>query len=148
MRIGLLIVATAGALALAAPAAAQGTGCRISLTAAPDTATFTSAGRNAARAPALAQATGTAFAAAAAHLCASGGVRAADFSAYRRLLVRNAEGANEPTIYDDAEEQAGALIIEFAFTDGGAPAQAAIETALRCWKNPEAEGCSAEDMGP
>jgi hypothetical protein len=154
MRIGLLILLSSGAIAgVATPAqAAQPAraACHIALRAEADTQSFADAGRDAtpARTTQLTQATGTAFASAANHLCASGVVRPANFTRYTRLLVRNAEGAAEPNIYDDAEEQAGALIIEFAFTDGGAPAQARIETALRCWRNPQGAGCSAEDMGP
>ncbi|HKR24525.1 MAG TPA: hypothetical protein VJS15_04645, partial [Allosphingosinicella sp.] len=103
-------------------------------------------GRNAApaRTAALAQATGTAFAAAASRLCASGVVTRAHLAPFSRLLVRNAEGAAEPAVYDDAEERPGALIIEYAFADGGAPAQAAIESAIRCWRDPEREGCLDE----
>jgi ABC-type transporter Mla subunit MlaD len=159
MRIGLFALLMAGALlsaagpALAAPAGRPA--CRLSLRAETDSASFADAGRNAAarnaaaaRAAQLTQATGAAFAAAASHLCASGVVRAPNLARYGRLLVRNAEGAAEPNIYDDAEEQPGALIIEFAFGNGGAPAQAAIEAALRCWRNPRGAGCAAEDMGP
>jgi hypothetical protein len=145
MRFAFHALIAAGALAaMTAPAAAQRSGgaCRLSLRAEPDTQSFTSAGRNGARSAALAQATGAAFAAAASHLCASGVVRAAHLAPYRRLLVRNAEGADNPNIYDDAEEQPGALIIEYAFAGGPAPAQPAIEAALRCWRNPNAAGCS------
>jgi hypothetical protein len=154
MRIGLAILLSTGAVAAAAgqslatpPARAA---CHLSLRAEADVQSFADAGRNAApaRTTQLSQATGAAFAAAANHLCASGVVRAPQLARYTRLLVRNAEGASTPNIYDDAEEQQGALIIEYAFTDGGAPAQAAIETALRCWRNPQGAGCSAEDVGP
>jgi hypothetical protein len=150
MRIGLLILGAAGALMAAAPAnAAQRSArsaCVPALRAEPDAASFTAAGR--ARGPALAQAVGANFSAAAASMCASGALRAGVFAPYRRLLVRNAEGADNPNIYDDSEEQPGALIIEYAFAGGPAPSRAAIEAALRCWRNPEAAGCSAEDVGP
>jgi hypothetical protein len=154
MRTGLFILLAAGGLAVGAPAmAAQRAraarpACQLSLRAAPDAPSFTSAGRNSAGGPALAQAVGATFAAAASHLCAAGVVRPAHLAPYRRLLVRNAEGAAEPNIYDDAEEQPGALILEFAFAGGPAPTQAAIEAALRCWRNPDGAGCSAEDVGP
>jgi len=149
MRILFCALLAAGAVAAAAPAAPPARpACRLSLPAAPDTQSFSAAGRNGARAAALAEATGTVFAAAASHLCATGVVRAAHLARYRRLLVRNAEGADNPNIYDDAEEQPGALIIEFAFADGPAPAQPAVEAALRCWRNPNAAGCSEEDVGP
>ena len=92
--------------------------------------------------------TGTVFAAAANHLCASGVVRPINVARYRSLLVRDAEGASDPNIYDDAEEHPGALIIEFAFADAGPPTQAQIEAALRCWRNPHGAGCSTEDVGP
>ena len=151
MRIGLFILLAAGGLAASAPAmAAQPArpGCQLSLRAEPDAASFTTAGRNGARGGQLAQAVGTTFAAAASHLCAAGVVRATNLAPYRRLLVRNAEGAAEPNIYDDAEEQPGALILEYAFAGGPAPTQAAIEAALRCWRNPNGAGCSVEDVGP
>ena len=150
MRIAFYALVAAGSLAAAAAPAAQPAraACRLSLPAAPDTQSFSAAGRNDARAGALAQQTGSVFAAAASHLCASGVVRPAHLARYRRLLVRNAEGADNPNIYDDAEEQPGALIIEYAFADGPAPAQPAVEAALRCWRNPHAAGCSEEDVGP
>lgn len=149
MRTILLSLLAAGALAASAGSAqAQGggAGCQLSLRAEAESASFADSGRSAApaRTAALAQATGTAFAAAASHLCASGVVTRANLAPFSRLLVRNAEGAADPAVYDDAEERPGALIIEYAFADGGAPAQAAIETALRCWRDPEREGCLDE----
>ncbi|HYJ53894.1 MAG TPA: hypothetical protein VEW04_12070 [Allosphingosinicella sp.] len=150
MRIALIGLAFAGLVAVAPGQSAQPRGgaaaCRISLPASADAQSFTAAERQ--DGAASAQQTGTVFAAAASHLCASGVVRPANLSRYRRLLVRNAEGAAEPNIYDDAEEQPGALIIEFAFADGPPPTQAAVEAALRCWRSPGSAGCSAEDMGP
>ena len=149
MRIGFFILLAAGAVAVAAPANAAQRGrsaCVPALRAVPDTASFTAAGR--ARGPALAQAVGANFSAAVANLCATGALRLGVFARYRRLLVRNAEGADSPNIYDDAEEQPGALIIEYAFAEGPGPTRAAIEGALRCWRNPQAAGCSAEDVGP
>jgi len=152
MRIAFLLLLALGSLgAAAAPAAAAQPArpaCHLSLRAEPDTNSFGVAGRDAARAPLLARETGAAFAAAASHLCATGIVRAAHIARYRRLLVRNAEGADNPNSDDDSEEQPGALIIEYAFADGPAPAQAAIEAALRCWRNPNGAGCSEEDVGP
>lgn len=154
MRVKLLTLAAAAGLAAAAlapPLAAQparGGGCSLSLPAEADAASFDMAERpsGAVRARLIEQ-TGANFAAAATHLCASGVVRAAHLRPYSRLLVRDAEGATEPKIYDDAEEQRGALIIEYVF-ESAAPDQAAIEAALRCWRNPQAEGCAEEDMGP
>ena len=150
MRIALIGVALAGAAAMAPGLAAQpraaAAGCRIALPAAADAETFTAADRSGG--PASAQQTGTVFAQAASHLCATGVVRASNFARYRRLLVRNAEGAAEPNMYDDAEEQPGALIIEFAFAGGPPPTQTQVETAIRCWRAPNTAGCSEEDMGP
>ena len=155
MRLKLLTLAAAGLAAaafgpsLAAQPARGGAApapfpCRPK----PTAMSFDDAGRASGPARArLVQATGANFAAAASHLCASGVVRAANLRPYRRLLVRNAEGATEPKVYDDAEEQPGALIIEYVFEDA-APAQAAIEAALRCWRNPQAAGCAEEDVGP
>jgi hypothetical protein len=152
MRTLLLSALTAAALGAAAgPATAQAqTGaCRISLRAEAEAASFAGAGRNAAsaRTAQLARETGAAFAAAASHLCAAGVIRPAHVAPFSRLLVRNAEGAAEPAVYDDAEQQPGALIIEYAFVGGGAPARAAIEAAIRCWRDPEREGCG-EDVSP
>src|SRR3954467_6966477 len=157
MRMTKLMVAAAGAIgalspALAAPPArpaprpAASAGCHIALPASADNESFTNAGRNGGAASA--QQTGTVFAAAANHLCASGVVRPANVARYRSLLVRDAEGAADPNIYDDAEEHPGALIIEFAFADAGPPSQAQVEAALRCWRNPHGAGCSTEDVGP
>jgi hypothetical protein len=149
MRIALLSLLAAGAIAAAAgPAAGQraGAGCRLSLPAEAEAASFADSGRSAApaRTAALARETGTAFAAAASSLCASGAVTRAQLAPFSRLLVRNAEGAAAPNIYDDAEERPGSLIIEYAFADGGAPAQPAIEAAIRCWRDPERDGCMEE----
>jgi hypothetical protein len=152
MRIHMVILAAAGAIgaiAVAAPPARPArpaATCRISLPASPDNESFTNAGRSGGAASA--QQTGTVFAAAATHLCAAGVVRPANVARYRSLLVRDAEGATNPNIYDDAEEHPGALIIEYAFADGGAPTQAQVEAALRCWRNPRGAGCATEDVGP
>ena len=154
MKMKLLALASAGLLAaLASPAhaaAAQPAGgaCRLSLPAEADGETFEMAER--ASGPArdrLVQQTGANFAAAASHLCASRVVTAANLRPYNKLLVRNAEGATEPNVYDDAEEHAGVLIIEYVF-ESAAPTQAQIEHALRCWRNPQAQGCAVEDVGP
>ena len=152
MRISISILAASGALCFAGaalavpPARAPAAACHIALPASPDTESFTNAG--ATGSAARAQQTGTAFAAAVNHLCGTGVVRPANLSRYRSLLVRDAEGATNPNIYDDAEEHPGVLIIEFAFAGGGAPSQAQIEAALRCWRNPHGAGCSTEDVGP
>jgi hypothetical protein len=153
MRIQLSILAMAagaiGALApaLALPPARPAAGaCHIALPASADNESFTNAGRGGGAASATQ--TGAVFAAAANHLCATGIVRPANVARYRSLLVRDAEGAADPNIYDDAEEHPGALIIEFAFADAGPPTQAQVEAALRCWRNPHGAGCSTEDVGP
>jgi len=150
MRIAIPTLLAAGTLAaIASPAvAAQGArpGCQLSLRAEAEAASFAAAGRNAApaRTQQLARETGANFASAASHLCASRVVTAGHLAPFSRLVIRNAEGAAEPAVYDDAEEMPGALIIEYAFVGGGAPAQAAIESALRCWRDPEREGCTEE----
>ena len=152
MRVSMGVLAIAGALCAAGaaqaapPARAAAGGCHIALAASPDTESFANAG--ASGSAARAQQVGTLFAAAASHLCAGGTVRPAHLARYRSLLVRDAEGATEPNIYDDAEEHPGALIIEFAFADAGPPTQAQVEAALRCWRNPHGAGCSTEDVGP
>src|SRR5689334_21210915 len=154
MKLKLLALAATGALAaLAGPVSRPATAaqpaagaCSLSLRAEADGETFDMAER--ASGPArdrLVQQTGANFAAAASHLCASRVVTAANLRPYTRLLVRNAEGASEPNIYDDAEENAGALIIEYVF-ESAAPTQAQIEHALRCWRNPQLQGCAVEDV--
>jgi hypothetical protein len=155
MKVKLLVLASAGILAaFASPAQAAtaqpaaGGACRLSLPAEADGETFEMAERAAGPArDRLVQQTGANFAAAASHLCASRVVTAANLRPYNKLLVRNAEGATEPNVYDDAEEHAGALIIEFVF-DSTAPTQTQIEHALRCWRNPQTQGCAVEDVGP
>lgn len=155
MRLKLLALTAAGSLAAfvtpAVPAfAAQASGgaCALSLRAEADGESFEMAERAAGAArDRLVQQTGANFAAAASHLCASRVVTAANLRPYTKLLVRNGETATEPNVYDDAEEQAGALIIEFLFS-GPAPTQAQIEHGLRCWRNPQAAGCTVEDVGP
>ncbi len=151
MRFSLAILAAGAAIlgfgpALAAQPARAAAGCHIALPASADNESFTNAGRS--NGGALAQQTGTIFAAAASHLCAAGVVRPANVARYRSLLVRDAEGAATPNVYDDAEEHAGALIIEFAFAEAGPPTQAQVEAALRCWRNPHGAGCATEDVGP
>jgi hypothetical protein len=154
MKLKLLSLAAAGSLAALAPghgASAQpaaGGACSLSLRAEADGESFDmlEAPSGAAR-DRLVQQTGANFAAAASHLCTSRVVTAANLRPYNKLLVRAAAAATEPNIYDDAEEQAGALIIEFAFGNA-APTRAQIEHGLRCWRNPQAQGCQVEDIGP
>ena len=153
MKLKLLTLAVAGGLAALAPAqqsAAQPASgaCALALRAEADGESFEMAGRaeGAAR-DRLVQQTGANFATAASRLCAARVLTAAHLRPYRRLLIRNAEAATEPNVYDDAEEQAGALIIEFVF-ESAAPSAAQIERALRCWRNPQLAGCQVEDVGP
>lgn len=154
MRLKLLALAAAGGLAALAPgqqSVAQpktGAACSLSLRTEADGESFEMAGRAEGAAQAqLVQQTGANFATAASRLCAARGLTAAHLRPYNRLLVRNAEAATEPNIYDDAEEQAGALIIEYVF-ESAAPSAAQIERALRCWRNPQLAGCTVEDVGP
>src|ERR1043165_6759876 len=134
MKLKLLAFAAAGTLAAftgpttslpAQPAA--GGACSLSLRAEVDGESFDmlEAPSGAAR-DRLVQQTGANFAAAASHLCASRVVTAANLRPYSKLLVRAAAAATEPNIYDDAEEHAGALIIEYVF-ESAAPTQAQIE---------------------
>ena len=154
MKVKLLTLVAAGGFAALAgvhhQAAAQPAAgaCRLSLPAQADGESFEMAGRaSGAARDRLVQQTGAAFAAAASHLCASRVVTAANLRPYTKLLVRNAEAATEPNVYDDAEEQPGALIVEYVF-ESAAPTQAQIEHGLRCWRNPQAQGCQVEDVGP
>jgi hypothetical protein len=155
MKTKLLTLASAGLLAAVATPAhaaaaqpASSGACSLSLPAEADGETFEMAERaSGAARDRLVQQTAANFAAAASHLCASRVVTAANLRPYNKLLVRNAEGATEPNVYDDAEEHAGALIIEYVF-ESAAPTQAQIEHALRCWRNPQTQGCAVEDVGP
>jgi len=88
----------------------------------------------------LARETGANFAAAAARLCGSGALRAADLRLFTRLLVRNTEGAVDPIVYDDAEQGPDTLILEYGFSSA-APAETAIGNAIRCWRDPTRAGC-------
>ena len=45
------------------------------------------------------------------------------------------------------EDTAWVNVIEFVF-DSTAPTQTQIEHALRCWRNPQLQGCAVEDVGP
>ena len=154
MKLKLLAFAAAGTLAaFAGPtrtgsAQPAGGACSLSLRAEVDGESFDmmEAPSGAAR-DRLVQQTGANFAAAASHLCAARVVTAATLRPYSKLLVRAAAAATEPNVYDDAEEQPGALIVEFAFASA-APTQAQIEHGLRCWRNPQARGCQVEDVGP
>jgi hypothetical protein len=155
MKLKLMAFAVAGSLAAfatpahrAAAQPAAGGACSLSLRAEADGESFEMAERaSGAARDRLVQQTGANFAAAASHLCATRVLSAANLRPYTRLLVRNAEAATEPNVYDDAEEQPGALIIEFVF-ESAAPTQAQIEHGLRCWRNPQAQGCQVEDVGP
>ncbi len=154
MKLKLLALTAAGALAAIAGSgpvhAVQpaGAACTFSLAAEADGESFATAGRaEGAAQAALVQQTGRNFTQAAARLCTARGLTAAHLRPYRKLLVRNAEAATEPNIYDDAEEQPGALIIEYVF-ESAAPSAAQIERALRCWRNPQMAGCQVEDVGP
>ncbi|HST36937.1 MAG TPA: hypothetical protein VLK25_09960, partial [Allosphingosinicella sp.] len=115
-------------------------GCAGAIRPQADADSFTAAGRSGDTA-ALARATGANFAAAAQRLCAAGTLRAADLAAFTTLVVRNAEASTEPVVYDDAEQGAEKVILEYAFTDAAPPSEAAIGTAIRCWRQPEAPGC-------
>lgn len=155
MKYRLLTLTAAGALAaFAAPtnkiqaAQAGGGACALSLRAEADGESFeVMGGPEGAARDRVVQQTGANFAAAAAHLCASRVVTAANLRPYNRLLVRSAAAATEPNVYDDAEEAPGALIIEFAF-ESAAPTRAQVEHGLRCWRNPQGAGCQVEDIGP
>ncbi len=142
MRVALLALSLAGVIAAASALAAQPAtgGCGTALRAEADAESFRADGAR------LARETATNFVAAAARLCTAGALRAADLAPFTRLVVRNAEGTADPNVYDDPEQGADALILEYAFT-GAAPAQGAIETALRCWRQPERAGCDQGGEG-
>lgn len=96
---------------------------------------------SAAEARALAQTTAANFAVAASRLCQTRALRAADLAPFSRLVVRRTEGTADPTVYDDAEQGPGSLIVEYGFAGGTAPGAPALETAIRCWREPTRAGC-------
>lgn len=142
MRIAFFALLGAGSIAaLAAPAGAlQPSGCAGAIRPQADAESFTAAGRDG-DTTALVASTGANFAAAAQRLCVAGTLRPADLTAFTTLVVRNAEGTAEPVVYDDAEQGAENVILEYAFADGAAPSEAALGTAIRCWRRPETAGC-------
>jgi hypothetical protein len=154
MKLKLLaLAASAGGLAALLPvqqAAAQpaANACGVSLRAEADADSFEIMGgpEGAARDRAVQQ-TAASFATVATRLCASRVMTAANLRPYSRLLLRSAAAATEPNVYDDAEEARGALILEFAF-ENAVPTAAQIEHGLRCWRNPQGQGCAVEDIGP
>ena len=85
------------------------------------------------------------FNAAAGRLCAAGILRPADMARIRRLVVQNGEGATEPLIYREEVSARGIFIFQYAFGEGGPPAPAEFERALRCWKRPQSRGCDIGD---
>ena len=142
--LGLALLAL-GAAAL--PAAAKAApACRISVTASAD-GSFARAGHDSrpARLRSLAAMTRDRFIAAAGRLCASGILRPADLTRFRKLVVQNGEGATEPLIYRDESAPEGSYVFQYAFQDGGPPPPAAFEQALKCWKRPESPGCDFGD---
>ena len=146
MRIAFFALLAAGGVAAVAAPAGGAAACRLRRRSAPRPTPRASPPPAARRRDGSGASTGAAFAAAA---CAS--ARRAPCAPpisrlFPRLLVRNAEGAAEPAVYDDAEERPAPLIIEYAFADGAAPAQAAIETAMRCWRNPQTAGCDQRPL--
>ncbi len=138
MRIALVALLAAGSLAGVAAPSADATqdagGCGSALRPEADADSFTG------DADRLARETAANFAAAAARLCGSGALRAADLRAFSRLLVRNTAGAVDPIVYDDAEQGPDTLILEYGFS-GAAPAETAIGSAIRCWREPTRAGC-------
>lgn len=141
MRILILALLLAGPAAAApAPPVSKAmqtpaAGCGAALRAEADAESFSADGAR------LTRETGTAFVAAATRLCAAGALRPAHLAPFARLLVRSSDVSADPVVYDDAEQGADALILEYAFPGGRAPAAAAIETALRCWREPTRAGC-------
>lgn len=63
---------------------------------------------------------------------------------FGRVRVQNGEGATEPLIYQEEGSGRDIFIFQYAFQEGGPPAPAGFERALRCWKRPQSRGC---DMG-
>jgi hypothetical protein len=139
------IAGLTAALALAGCAAegTASTGCASALRAEADAESFRAAGRDASaqRLAALARDTGARFAAAAAKACADGALSASAFADYDRLLVQNGEGASEPVLYEEPLEFPRTLILQYLFESGGAPAEAEIAEAFRCWREPDSEEC-------
>ncbi len=143
LGLGFLLLGAAAPVSAAAPAAKA---CRISIEASAD-GSFAEAGHDARRArlSALAALTRDRFTAAARRLCTAGVLRRADLARLRKLVVQNGEGATEPLIYRDEALGPDIFIFQYAFQDGGPPAPAEFERALRCWKRPRSRGCDIGD---
>lgn len=88
--------------------------------------------------------TRTHFVAAARAACAAGILTPRDLTHFRRLILRDAEGATEPMLFT-RDAGPDSAILDFAYQSGPAPAAAALHTALRCWKHPSARGCETGD---
>jgi hypothetical protein len=140
---GFLLLGAAVPAAAAPPASKA---CRIAVTASAD-GSFAQAGYDAspARLTPLVALTRDRFTAAARRLCAAGILRPADLARFRKLVVQNGEGATEPLIYHDELMGPDFHIFQYAFQDGGPPAPAEFERALRCWKRPRSRGCDTGD---
>lgn len=78
----------------------------------------------------------------AARLCAEGVIPAARFAPLRRLLIRNAAGADSVAVYADPAAGADALVLEYAFSEPVAPEAADIATGLTCWAAPDRPVCA------
>lgn len=85
------------------------------------------------------------FAAAARRLCVAGTLKPSDLARFRALIVQNGEGATEPLLYREPSIPPRTFVFQYAFQNGGPPAPAEFERALRCWKRPSGPGCDAGD---
>jgi hypothetical protein len=143
MRHAVLILALAlpGPIAAAPPQPAPSTGCTLAVTVSPNRDGLNVSPQQSAR---LVADTRAHFIAAARAACAAGIVTARDLLHFRRLILRDAEGATEPMLFT-REAGANAAILDFAYQSGPAPTVAALRDALRCWKRPSARGCGIGD---
>jgi hypothetical protein len=144
---GLGLLLLAAAIPAGAAAAAPARACSKSIPVTGDYKSFRLSGRDVgpARFATLVAVTRDRFSAAAGRLCAAGVLRPADLARFGRVIVQNGEGATEALIYQEKTAGRDIFIFQYAFLDGGPPAPAEFERALRCWKRPKSSGCDIGD---
>ena len=144
--LGLGLLLLGAALPEAAAAAPSSSACKISVAVSAD-GSFAQAGWDGrpARLSPLVALTRDRFIAAARRLCAAGVLSPADLARFRKLVVQNGEGATEPLLYRDELMGPDFFVFQYAYQDGGPPAPAEFERALRCWKRPQSRGCDIGD---
>lgn len=147
LAIGLGLLPLAAALSSSAGAAAPAKACARPIVVTGDYESFRQAGHDIRprQFSALVALARDRFNAAARRLCAAGILRPADLARFGRVVIQNGEGATEALIYQEESSARDIFIFQYAFQEGGPPAPAEFERALRCWKRPQSRGCDIGD---